>query len=185
MHQSIPAAPNPPPLGQLRGICAHCQSRGTGISLIQGYPRSFDTHAVQSDSKSKRGRFYRKRPVICHRLACPSRIGQNCGGLSRRSCISLLQGYPQAFDTHAVQSDSKSKRGKWPENHVQCVHILLFVFAVNVMVNLPLEMLHITSLHMLMIYCTRKTHTKYGLVRFSPFQTIISLNIVRVFILDS
>ena len=55
----------PPPPGQLRGICMHCQSRGSGISLPKGYPRAFDTHVV-SDSKSKRRRFYRKRPVVCH-----------------------------------------------------------------------------------------------------------------------
>ena len=30
--------PSPPP-GQLRGICTHCQSRGSGISQLQGYPR--------------------------------------------------------------------------------------------------------------------------------------------------
>ena len=47
MHQSIPAAPIPPP-GQLRGICTHCQSRGSGISLPKGYPRAFDTHVVQT-----------------------------------------------------------------------------------------------------------------------------------------
>ena len=64
MHQSIPAAPIPPP-GQLRGICTHCQSRGSGISLPKGYSRAFDTHMV-SDSKSKRRRFYRKRPVVCY-----------------------------------------------------------------------------------------------------------------------
>ena len=64
MHQSIPTAPiPPPPPGQLRGICTHCQSRGSGISLPKGYPRAFDTHVV-SDSKSKRRRFYRKRPVV-------------------------------------------------------------------------------------------------------------------------
>ena len=49
MHQSIPAAPTPPP-GQLWGICAPCQfrgwgiskfgtTRGSGISLPRGYPR--------------------------------------------------------------------------------------------------------------------------------------------------
>ena len=32
-----------PPPGQLRGICTHCQSRGSGISLPKGYPRAFDT----------------------------------------------------------------------------------------------------------------------------------------------
>ena len=41
MHQSIPAAPIPP--GQLWDICIHCQSRGSGISQPQGYPRAFDT----------------------------------------------------------------------------------------------------------------------------------------------
>ena len=85
MHQSIPTAPisppPPPPHGQLRDICAHCQSRGSGINLLQGYPRHFDTHVV-SDSKSKHGRFYRKRPVVCHRLACLSKSGENCGVLS-------------------------------------------------------------------------------------------------------
>ena len=78
MHQSIPAAPIPPPR-QLRGICTYCQSRGSGISLPKGYPRAFDTHVV-SDSKSKRRRFYRKRLVVCHWLACLSRTGPNCGG---------------------------------------------------------------------------------------------------------
>ena len=70
---------HPPPPGQLRGICTHCQSRGLGISLPKGYPRAFDTHVV-SDSKSKRRRFYRKRPVVCHWLGCLSRTGPNCGG---------------------------------------------------------------------------------------------------------
>ena len=31
-------------------------------------------------SKSKHGGFYWKRPVVCMRLACPSRSGQNFGG---------------------------------------------------------------------------------------------------------
>ena len=30
-----------PPPGQLRGICTHCQSRGSGIGLPNGYPRAF------------------------------------------------------------------------------------------------------------------------------------------------
>ena len=52
MHQSIQAAPitpPPPPPGQMRGVCAHCQSRGSGL-----------TKRVVSDSKSKRGRFNQK-----------------------------------------------------------------------------------------------------------------------------
>ena len=43
--------PSHPP-GQLRGICAHFQSRESGISLPKGYPRAFDTHVV-SDPKYK------------------------------------------------------------------------------------------------------------------------------------
>ena len=33
MHQSIPAAPIPPP-GQLRGICTPCQSRGGALANL-------------------------------------------------------------------------------------------------------------------------------------------------------
>ena len=57
MHQSIPAAPSPPPPGLLRGIFPPCQSRGwgtykfcaalePGICQPRGRPRVFDTHAV-------------------------------------------------------------------------------------------------------------------------------------------
>ena len=57
MHQSIAAAPSPPPPRLLRTICPPCQSRGLGIckfcvargpSICQprGHFRAFDTHAV-------------------------------------------------------------------------------------------------------------------------------------------
>ena len=57
MHQSIPAAPSPPPPGLLWGICPpfqsrewgickFCAARGPGICKPRGQPRSFDTHAV-------------------------------------------------------------------------------------------------------------------------------------------
>ena len=57
MHQSIPAAPSPPPPGLLWGICPPCQSRGWGICKCcaargpgicqpRGQPRAFDMHAV-------------------------------------------------------------------------------------------------------------------------------------------
>ena len=86
MHQSIPAAPIPPP-GQLRGICVPRQSRGWGIkkfgtargSGICLNPRAFDTHVV-SDSKSKHGGFYRKGPAVRRRLDRLPRTGQTCGG---------------------------------------------------------------------------------------------------------
>ena len=49
MHQSIAAAPSPPPPRLLRTICPPCQSRGLGICkfcVARGHSRAFDTHAV-------------------------------------------------------------------------------------------------------------------------------------------
>ena len=43
---------------KLRGICVNCQSRGSGISIPQGYPQPFDTHGMVSDSKSKTWRIF-------------------------------------------------------------------------------------------------------------------------------
>ena len=43
----------PPPPGQLRGICTHCQSRGSGISLPKGYPRAFDTRGFRLEIQTK------------------------------------------------------------------------------------------------------------------------------------
>ena len=85
---------HPPPPRQLWGICMHCQSRGSGISPPKGYPRAFDIHVV-SDSKSKRRWFYRKRPVVCHWLACLSRTGPNCGGFQRY--VSSISGIFSSF----------------------------------------------------------------------------------------
>ena len=65
--------------GQLRGICTHCQSRGSGISEPQGYPWAFNTTWFLTRDPNVDD-FDRERSVDCHRLACPSRIGQNCGG---------------------------------------------------------------------------------------------------------
>ena len=86
MHQSILAAPIPPPPGQLRGICTPCQSRGWGISkfgMARGsgicLPRGFDTLVV-SYSKSKHGGFYRKGPAIRRRSDRPPWTGQTSGG---------------------------------------------------------------------------------------------------------
>ena len=59
MHQSIPAVPiPPPPPGQPRGICSHCQSRGwgirnfiaargLGISIPRGNLWAFDTRVFE------------------------------------------------------------------------------------------------------------------------------------------
>ena len=89
MHQSIPAAPNPPP-GNC-GAFAHPVSTGGGalanlarpggraFAYPRGYPRGFDTLVV-SDSKSKHGGFYRKRPAIRRILDRPSWTGQTSRG---------------------------------------------------------------------------------------------------------
>ena len=47
------AHPPPPPPGQLRGICTHRQSRGSGISLPKGYPRAFDTRGFWLEIQTK------------------------------------------------------------------------------------------------------------------------------------
>ena len=43
----------PSPPGQLRGICTHCQSRGSGIILPKGYPRAFDTRGFWLEIQTK------------------------------------------------------------------------------------------------------------------------------------
>jgi len=85
MHQSIPAAPTPPP-GQLQGICVPCSPGGGALANLArpggrafAYPRAVDTHVI-SDSKSKHGGFYRKGTAVRHRLDRLPRTGQTCGG---------------------------------------------------------------------------------------------------------
>ena len=75
MHQSIAAAPiPPPPPGQLRGICPHCQSRSWALVNLA---RAFDTHMV-SDSEYKRGGFCCQRPAVRRKVACSWRTGETC-----------------------------------------------------------------------------------------------------------
>ena len=42
-----------PPPGQLRGICTHCQSRGSRISLPKSYPRAFNTRGFWLEIQTK------------------------------------------------------------------------------------------------------------------------------------
>ena len=78
MHRSISAEPTFPPPGNC-GAFARIVSPG-GRSLANPRVTPGFWHHVVSDSRSKRGRLCRERSVLCHRLACPSRIGQTCGG---------------------------------------------------------------------------------------------------------
>ena len=94
MHQSIPAAPIPPS-GQLRGICTHCQSRGSGFSLPQSYSPGFwwqtwfltrNTNIEEVIGKDKRGwssSLGKDQLFITDWLVRQGRrSGQNCGGLT-------------------------------------------------------------------------------------------------------
>ena len=79
MHQSIPAAPIPPPPGNCGAFaCLASPGGGAFANLARpggrafACPRAFDTHVV-SDSKSKHGGFYRKGPAVRRRLT-------SCGG---------------------------------------------------------------------------------------------------------
>jgi len=104
MHQSISAAPiPPPPPGQLWGICTLCQSLGRGNSKF-GMARGSGiclpgvlTHVV-SDSKFKHGGFYRKGPAVRHRVDRPWRY--TCQLFLRQMheiFISTWPGFPKTF----------------------------------------------------------------------------------------
>ena len=65
MHQSIPAAPiPPPPPGNCGGFARIVSPGGRALAYPRATPGLL-THVV-SDSNSKRRRFYWKRPVVCH-----------------------------------------------------------------------------------------------------------------------
>ena len=87
MHQSIPAAPSPPPPGLLRGICPPCQSQGWGISKFfaargpgicqtRGQTRAFNTHAVSFQHITT-------QRILLEKQAHLSRTGKNWRGLWR------------------------------------------------------------------------------------------------------
>ena len=85
MHQSIPAAPIPPP-GNCGAFACLVSPGGRALENLArpggrafANPRAFDTHVV-SDSKSKHGGFYRKGPAVRRRLDRLPRTGQTCGG---------------------------------------------------------------------------------------------------------
>ena len=86
MHQSIPAAPIPPPPGNCGAFACLVSTGGRALENLArpggrafANPRAFDTHVV-SDSKSKHGEFYRKGPAVRRRLDRLPRTGQTCGG---------------------------------------------------------------------------------------------------------
>jgi len=79
MHQSIPAAPIPPP-GNCGAFACHVSPGGGALANLArpggrafAYPRAFDTHGV-SDSKSKHA-------AVRRRLVRPLRTGQTCGSV--------------------------------------------------------------------------------------------------------
>ena len=85
MHQSIPAAPIPPPPGNCGAFACLVSPGGGALANLArpggrafAYPRAFDTHGV-SDLNSKHGGFYRKGPAVRRRLDRPLRTGQTCG----------------------------------------------------------------------------------------------------------
>ena len=87
MHQSIPAAPiPPPPPGNCGAFACLVSPEGGALANLArpggrafAYPRAFDTHVV-SDSKSKHGGIYCKGPAVRRRLDRLPRTGQTCGG---------------------------------------------------------------------------------------------------------
>ena len=108
MHQSIPAAPSPPPPGLLWGICPPCQSRGWGICKCcaargpgicqpRGQPRAFDTHAVSSHKILHRG-FYWKNKQIGSFVKDGKKLKRFVKACSRfYACISSLLIKPELY----------------------------------------------------------------------------------------
>ena len=103
MHQSIPAAPSPPPPGLLRGICPPCQSqgwdiskffaaRGPGICQTRGQTRAFNTHAVSFQHITTQRILLEKQ---AERLICQGRekIEEVCEGMFSILCMLFPSAY--------------------------------------------------------------------------------------------
>ena len=99
MHQSIPAAPSPPPPGLLWGICPPCQSRGWGICKCcaargpgicqpRGQPRAFDTHAVSYISTKRI--LLEKQADFCQGR---EKIEEVCKGMFSILCMHFFIAY--------------------------------------------------------------------------------------------
>ena len=77
MHQSIPPAPSPPPLGYYgafarlvspggAGICKFCTTRGPGICQPPGHSRAFDTQAVSYQNITTQKVLLGKKSRLAH-----------------------------------------------------------------------------------------------------------------------
>ena len=99
MHQSISAAPSPPPHGLLWGICPPCQSRGCGICkccAARGpgicQPRAFDTHAVSYQNITTQRILLEKQAdwLICQGR---EKIEEVCKGMFSILCMHFFIAY--------------------------------------------------------------------------------------------
>ena len=101
MHQSNPAAPNPP--GLLRDICPPCQSRGWGICKFcaargpgicqpRGHSRAFDTHAVSYQNITTQRILLEKQAdwLICQGR---EKIEEVCKGMFSILCMHFFIAY--------------------------------------------------------------------------------------------
>ena len=104
MHQSIPAAPSPPPPGLRWGICPPCQSRGWGICKCcaargpgicqpRGQPRAFDTHTVSYQNITTQRILLKKKQADW--LICQGRekIEEVCKGMFSILCMHFFIAY--------------------------------------------------------------------------------------------
>ena len=84
MHQSIPAAPNPP--------TPFCISRGSGICQPQGQPKTCDTHAVSCQNINTQRISLEKQAdwLICQGQ---EKIEEDCKGMFSILCMHFLNTY--------------------------------------------------------------------------------------------
>ena len=132
MHQSIPAAPSPPPPGLLRGICRlfqsrgwgickFCAARGPGICQPRGHSRAFVTQAVSYQNITRQIVLLGKKAdsVICRGQEKIEEAVQACSWFY--ACISSLLIKPEFHGEIGSYRRESTFFGYW-------IKILLILF---------------------------------------------------------
>ena len=140
MHQSIPAAPNPPPpplgycvaFSQGWGICKFCIAQGPGICQLRPHSRAFDTHTVESNFC-----WYYLKNILSYLFDCA--INEiSCSVNWRRAghLPSFFRPHPGGFDSSRVPTPgnlpSKGKKMLMPRGYRVTFKILTYSLKIEV-----------------------------------------------------
>ena len=74
------------------------------ITIIISSSKVWDVYLVSFAQFISCRRLCRERPVVCHRLACPSRIGQNCSFLLLYCDETILRKYSLLIHSQFIMS---------------------------------------------------------------------------------